>query len=75
MIANKNKFFFNKVDKFITHTQFTRNVFLKYGFKKNKIIIKPNFIKISKNKIIKTIKKKMPFMPPEYLKKKVYLHY
>lgn len=58
MIANKNKFFFNKVDKFITHTQFTRNVFLKYGFKKNKIIIKPNFIKISKNKIIKTNKKK-----------------
>lgn len=56
-ILNQNKKILNKVDKFITHTTFTKNTFIRHGIPKNKLIIKPNFIKKKKLKI-RTISQK-----------------
>jgi len=51
-LINKNKYLLNYVDKFITHTEFTKKKFINYGIPKDKIIIKPNFVKKSKNRIL-----------------------
>ncbi len=57
-ILNQKKKILNKVDKFITHTTFTKNTFIRHGIPKNKLIIKPNFIKKKKIKNSKNNKKK-----------------
>ena len=44
-----NKKYLKFVDKFITHTEFTKKIFIKYGIPKNKIFINPNFIHKSNN--------------------------
>ena len=57
-IFNQKKKILNKVDKFITHTSFTRNIFINHGIPKDKLIIKPNFIKKNQYKFQKITKKK-----------------
>lgn len=57
-ILNRNKNSLLKVDKFITHSQFTYDIFSKHGIKKKKLVIKPNFSQISNKKLISTSKKK-----------------
>lgn len=57
-LLHRNKNSLLKVDKFITHSQFTYDIFSKHGIKKKKLVIKPNFSQISRKKIISTSKKK-----------------
>ena len=56
-LFNKNKQYLDKINKFITHTEFTKKIFLTHGVKNNKLAIKPNFVQNSLNKI-KSIKHK-----------------
>lgn len=56
-ILNRNKNSLLNVDKFITHSKFTYDIFSKNGVNKQKLVIKPNFSQISKKKIICSSKK------------------
>ena len=49
---NKKKNLLNNVDRFITHTSFTKDIFVKNGINDDKLRIKPNFTNKSSNKIL-----------------------
>jgi glycosyltransferase involved in cell wall biosynthesis len=48
---NKRKDLLKNVSKFITHTEFTKQEFSRYLIHENKLVIKPNFLKLTNNKI------------------------
>lgn len=54
---NKKKFLLNNIDAFITHTKFTRNIFIKNGIDSKKISIKPNFVQNKPNHFLSIRKK------------------
>ena len=54
---NKKYFLIKNIDTFITHTDFTKKIFIKYGIDPKKITVKPNFIENTSNHFL-SIKKK-----------------
>lgn len=54
---NKQKNLLKNVSKFITHTEFTKYEFSKHVIPENKLVIKPNFLNSTNNKIQSISKK------------------
>lgn len=54
---NKRKDLLKNISKFITHTEFTKQEFSKHVIPENKLVIKPNFLKLTNNKIQSILEK------------------
>jgi glycosyltransferase involved in cell wall biosynthesis len=57
-LINKRKDLLKTITKFITHTDFTKQVFSQGVIPKDKLVIKPNFLSSTENKIKSILKKK-----------------
>lgn len=68
-LFNRNFKLLSNVDMFITHTKFTKKIFLNNGLSNEKLMIKPNFINEYLSKPVNH-KKIEHYMLQDYLKKK-----